>query len=135
MQEKVPTIEIPQAQFAQHIIDLAREGDVDYNVADEVREKIDLRDVFNTSNHIHTNIDKDGVELGFETTSSVSERVARKTHHHPAEYENHDVTIHGTISMEWTDGALPLPVSVITQEEWPTDDTPHIDLEAHRYDL
>jgi hypothetical protein len=135
MNDSKQSLDVPEAQFVQHVIELAHDGDVHFNVNDEVREKISLRDVLNTSNHIHTNITEDRVELGFETTSSVSERTARRTHNHPAEYEHHDVTVHGMVVMEWSDGKLPLPDVFIEQAEYPTDPTPNVDVNAHRYDL
>jgi len=121
MQEELPTIEIPQAQFAQHIIDLAREGPVQWHVNEEIREDTGFRDVFNTDTYFNHTVDEDTVELHFETTGTVSEQVARRTRSHPAEYEHHDVTIHGTIVMPWTNEQLPETETYVEQEGRPTE--------------
>ncbi len=134
MNEDYQTIEIPQAQFVQHLIDVAREGPVEWNVADEVREDTGFRDVFNTETFFNKKVTAEYVELWFETTGTVTEQVARRTHHHPAEYENHDVTIHGSIRMPWTTERLPQMETYVEQEEHPTE-PPTVDVDAYRYDL
>jgi len=116
------TIEIPVEAFANELIPQAREAPTDYHTSDEIREKVGFDDVFTASNVVGHNVADDHIEMWFETTSSVSERVARSTRHHPAEYKRHDVTTHGTLIWEFTDRfKLPRVFAEIGQEEYPLD--------------
>ena len=104
------TIRLPRAQLGKHAMVQAYESPTDYH-----EEDVDIDDwsLFTAHNHV-TEVDRTdtdsrhtpsfdfsdedfeqlaGVRVEAELTGTVSERVARKTHHHPAEYKNHDVTI------------------------------------------
>lgn len=114
------TIDIPIVRFANELIPQARETPVEYFTSDEIQEKVGFRDVFTASNVEGHNVSDDHIEMWFETTSTVSERVARKTHHHPAEYKNHEVTVFGTLIWEFTpDDQLPVIHAEIGQDEYP----------------
>jgi len=116
------TIDLPVASLLNELIPLAREWPTEYYTSDEIQQKVGFRDVFTSSNYVGHNVADDHIEVWFETTSTVSERVARKTHHHPAEYKNHDVTVHGTLIWELTDDrTLPKAHTEIGQAEHPLD--------------
>jgi len=122
MSDETETIKLPVEQFANELIPQAREMPCEYYTSDEIREKVGFRDVFTASNIEDYNVADDHIEMWFTTTSSVSERVSRKTHHHPAEYKNYDVTVHGTLIWEFTDDrTLPVIHAEIGQREYPLD--------------
>lgn len=130
------TLSVPKAQFIRHVVALAREGPIEWHCNDDVQEDLDYTDVFRPSNLLHAENHEECYVLFFETTGSVSERVARATHWQPAEYETHEVPIHGEVTMAWPDDEYQLPETTarIEQVDYPTE-PPAPDVHAHKYDL
>jgi len=132
------TIEVPKAQFLLDVIAIGMEGDWQWQVSDEVREKLDYTDVCSMQTVENVQVTEQRIEVHFSTTSSVSERVARRTHHHPAEYKNHDVDVWATMIYEWPEDEydLPVPTVHVEQAEYPTEPSgPFYDPMEHKYDL
>lgn len=111
-------------------------GNFHDHLSEQAQDNIEYDDVFNTSTFDHVTHSDDSMRLFFEAETTVSEQVARRTHHHPAEYENHDVDVLGVIMVEWEeDQKFPETTVEVEQTEYPTDHTPDVDVNAHRYDL
>lgn len=119
------TIEIPRKRLAMHVLPLAFEGNVEWNVNDEVKDKVSYKDFLNPYNVTHAENNDDRLLVVSEVESSVSERVSRATHWHPAEYKNHDVTVFCEAVLEWPDDddgyQLPQTLCRIEQGSYPTE--------------
>lgn len=132
-----PTVDVPEAQFINYVVAHAKEtGEYHDLLSDEARDNIDYDDVFNVDTFQRISHSDDSMRLFFETETTVSEQVARRTHSHPAEYKNHDVSVLGVIMVEYNeDNTFPETIVEIEQDEYPTDHSPAVDVNAHRYDL
>lgn len=67
-----------------------------------------------------------------ETTQA--EQVARRTHHHPAEYKHHDVTIYLSVEVDWSEHALAGETDVYIEQEGGRPKPPEPDIDAYRHD-
>jgi len=130
------TTDVPTEQFARHVLPLCLESEVDWLVTDEVREQIDYTDLADPRAVTEIEVTDDEVCIHAEHEATVSEQVARRTHHHPAEYENHDVTVHVCAAMPWPEENYEMPTGEVYVEQLnhPTA-PPEPDVDAHRYDL
>jgi len=122
MSDDIDTTDVPTAQFAQHVLTLAAEGDVKWQVSDEVKDKLNYSDVFRAKHVENIETTEEHVEIYCSLSSSVSEKVARASRWQPAEYANHDVTIYVTVTMDWPDDQYQLPrtEAFVGQGEYPT---------------
>ena len=97
-----PTVELPEEQFVKWIIEQGKEaGHYEKDLTEEVADDVGFDDLFTYGNFFHKTINDRQIRLAFQTSSTVSERVARSTHWQPAEYKNHEVTVFGEIMIEW----------------------------------
>ena len=115
--------EIPEQMLYNLVVPYALEdSNIEWHTDDEVREDMTAHDLCSYSNLEKIDQREDGeIQFWFEDSATVSERVARKTHWHPAEYKNHDVTIHATVSVKVTDDLYDESVIWIEQETFPTE--------------
>lgn len=114
------TITLPRAQFIEHIQALAMESEWYWHTSDEVKEKVSATDILRVNNCDHIDVNEQRVELGYRTTTTESEKVARRTHWQPAEYKNHDVDVFARVIMEWPDDQYDIestaPIVEVEQE-------------------
>ena len=122
-----PTIELPEEQLINWIIVQAKEaGHYEKGLTEEVADKVGFDDLFTYGNFFHKTINDRQIRLAFQTSSTVSERVARSTHWQPAEYKNHDVTVYGEITIQWESSdpmQMLCPRVLMEQESYPTEPT------------
>lgn len=118
MDDETPTLAVPKAQFINHVCALAREGEIRDERSEQVREKQRAYEVVHPRNVVEVDAtDDEEVRLFLKTNSTESERVARATHWQPAEYKNHDVTVFGTVTMEWPEDEPRLPETTVLLEQ------------------
>jgi hypothetical protein len=120
------TVEVPSDGFLRHVLPLLIEGDVRWEVSEEVREDISYEELADPSNVVDVRVDEDRLFVVSEFDGTVSEQVARATHWQPAEYAHHDVTVLLEATMPWPDEddgyVLPSEGHVLVhQEEYPTE--------------
>jgi len=137
MQQEQPTVDVPEAQFINYVVAHAKEtGEYHDDLSDQAKDKIGYDDVFSVDTFQRISHSDDSMRLFFETETTVSEQVARRTHSHPAEYKNHDVSVLGVIMVRFDeDNTFSKTIVEIEQDEYPTDHSPAVDVNAHRYDL
>jgi len=128
--------EVPTEQFARHILPLCLEGEILWEVDDEVKDDISYNDLADPSNLEDVVITDDEVRLFGTVSTSVSEKVASSTRWEPAEYKNHDVTVLYTATMPWPteDYQMPTGDVLVEQDSYPTA-PPSPDVHEHKYDL
>lgn len=107
------TIELPREQFLRHLLPLLVEGGVRWHCSDEVEEQIDYADLADPSNVQTVDVDEDAIRVYSELQATENERVRRATRWQPAEYRNHDITVHVTFQMSWPEDAYSLPNSTV----------------------
>jgi hypothetical protein len=86
------TVELPRDALGEHVREQIK---LDSEIQEHTRDGVDI----DTWEHIDTATLKDlrweddDLHAWFESETTVSERVARATRHHPAEYRNHDADV------------------------------------------
>jgi hypothetical protein len=117
---------IPRDEFLRHVLPLIIEGDVVWDVADEVRECLSYDEIADPSHVDNVKVNEDRLIVVSTFKATVSERVSRATHWHPAEYKNHDVEVFLEATLPWPDEedgyALPSETNaIVEQRSYPTE--------------
>lgn len=142
------TVSLNAAQLAKHALHQAYESpteyhygeipdDLDVSLYDAHKHLTDVTETTTDSRHGLSFADEtdetlDGLRVHAELTGYESERVARRTRHHPAEYKQHEVTVHVTGWWFPRDQLAPLTAIEVGSEGGIPEPDP--DVHAHMYD-
>lgn len=115
--------------LARHVIAHCLEGEINDRTPDDVE--------WGWRGWSIEDVQADGSVIHVEATQSGSqaERVARKTHHHPAEYKHYEGTIYLVARADWSDDHLIGECDVTIEFEGGAPSPPSPNVEERRYDL